>query len=167
MTLVYLLLGFAGITGAAIAKDSFVKLEAPKIEASEKQSSAAVQSFYLQIYQIRCSTDLPLLILAIGFFTGTHQGPFFLPAALRATQVITKKHILNANNAFEVRCWASYYAYQSRNDCQEAGNSNSPGRFQPLPLFVIHPKIFLGVLPGLLFFCLANGFTALLCYNCG
>ena len=36
MTLVYLLLGFAGITGAAIAKDSFVKLEAPQIEASEK-----------------------------------------------------------------------------------------------------------------------------------
>ena len=36
MTPVYLMLGFTGLTGAAIAKDSFVKLEAPQIEASEK-----------------------------------------------------------------------------------------------------------------------------------
>jgi hypothetical protein len=36
MTLVYIMLGFTGLTGAAIAKDSFVKLEAPAVEASEK-----------------------------------------------------------------------------------------------------------------------------------
>jgi hypothetical protein len=36
MTLVYLMLGFTGLTGAAIAKDSFVKLEAPSLKASEK-----------------------------------------------------------------------------------------------------------------------------------
>jgi len=36
MTLVYLLLGFAGITGAAIAKDDFGKLEAPHTEASKE-----------------------------------------------------------------------------------------------------------------------------------
>jgi hypothetical protein len=30
------MIGFTGLTGAAIAKDSFVKFEAPKIEASEK-----------------------------------------------------------------------------------------------------------------------------------
>ncbi len=29
MTLVYLLLGFTGLTGAAIAKDEYAKLEAP------------------------------------------------------------------------------------------------------------------------------------------
>jgi hypothetical protein len=36
MTLVYIMLGFTGLTGAAIAKDSFVKLEAPAVKASEK-----------------------------------------------------------------------------------------------------------------------------------
>ena len=36
MTLVYILIGFTGLAGAAIAKDSFVKLEAPVLEASEK-----------------------------------------------------------------------------------------------------------------------------------
>ena len=36
MTLVYLMIGFTGLTGAAIAKDSFVKLEAPGLEASEE-----------------------------------------------------------------------------------------------------------------------------------
>ena len=36
MTLVYLMIGFTGLSGAAIAKDSFVKLEAPRIEASKK-----------------------------------------------------------------------------------------------------------------------------------
>ena len=36
MTLVYLMLGFTGLAGAAIAKDSFAKLEAPELEASEK-----------------------------------------------------------------------------------------------------------------------------------
>lgn len=36
MTLVYIMLGFTGLTGAAIAKDSFVKLEAPAVAASEK-----------------------------------------------------------------------------------------------------------------------------------
>jgi hypothetical protein len=30
------MIGFTGLTGAAIAKDSFVKFEAPKIEACEK-----------------------------------------------------------------------------------------------------------------------------------
>ena len=32
MTLVYLLIGFAGLAGAAIAKDDFVKLEAPEVK---------------------------------------------------------------------------------------------------------------------------------------
>lgn len=36
MTLVYLLLGFAGLTGVAIAKDEFEKLGAPSEEASSK-----------------------------------------------------------------------------------------------------------------------------------
>ena len=36
MTLVYLLLGFAGLTGVAIAKDEFEKLGAPSVEASSK-----------------------------------------------------------------------------------------------------------------------------------
>ena len=36
MTLVCLLLGFAGITGAAIAKDDFAKFEAPNKEASKE-----------------------------------------------------------------------------------------------------------------------------------
>ena len=36
MTLVYVMIGFTGLAGAAIAKDSFVKLEAPRIEASKK-----------------------------------------------------------------------------------------------------------------------------------
>jgi|SaaInlV_120m_DNA_3_1039746.scaffolds.fasta_scaffold00009_23 hypothetical protein len=36
MTLVYLMIGFTGLAGAAIAKDSFAKLEAPGLEASEK-----------------------------------------------------------------------------------------------------------------------------------
>ena len=36
MTLVYLMIGFTGLAGAAIAKDSFVKLEAPRTEASSK-----------------------------------------------------------------------------------------------------------------------------------
>ena len=31
MTLVYLLLGFTGLAGAAIAKDDFVKLKAPEL----------------------------------------------------------------------------------------------------------------------------------------
>jgi hypothetical protein len=38
MTLVYLLLGFTGITGAAIAKDEFAKLEAPKEKSSKALS---------------------------------------------------------------------------------------------------------------------------------
>ena len=38
MTLVYLLIGFTGITGAAIAKDEFAKLEAPKDKSSEALS---------------------------------------------------------------------------------------------------------------------------------
>ena len=36
MTLVYLMIGFTGLAGAAIAKDDFVKLEAPGMDASEK-----------------------------------------------------------------------------------------------------------------------------------
>jgi hypothetical protein len=36
MTLVYILIGFTGLAGAAIAKDDFVKLEAPGMDASEK-----------------------------------------------------------------------------------------------------------------------------------
>lgn len=36
MTLVYLMIGFTGLAGAAIAKDDFVKLEAPRMDASEK-----------------------------------------------------------------------------------------------------------------------------------
>jgi hypothetical protein len=36
MTLVYILIGFIGLAGAAIAKDDFVKLEAPKLGASDK-----------------------------------------------------------------------------------------------------------------------------------
>jgi len=36
MTLVYLLLGFAGLTGVAIAKDEFDKLGVPDTKASSK-----------------------------------------------------------------------------------------------------------------------------------
>ena len=36
MTLVYLMIGFTGLTGAAIAKDDFGKLEAPHSEASKE-----------------------------------------------------------------------------------------------------------------------------------
>jgi hypothetical protein len=36
MTLVYILIGFTGLAGAAIAKDDFVKLEAPRMDASDK-----------------------------------------------------------------------------------------------------------------------------------
>jgi hypothetical protein len=36
MTLVYILIGFTGLAGAAIAKDDFVKVEAPSLEASKK-----------------------------------------------------------------------------------------------------------------------------------
>lgn len=36
MTLVYLLLGFTGLTGVVIAKDEFEKLGAPSEEASSK-----------------------------------------------------------------------------------------------------------------------------------
>jgi len=36
MTLVYVLLGFVGLTGAAIAKDELSKLEAPQKEVSNK-----------------------------------------------------------------------------------------------------------------------------------
>ena len=36
MTLVYVMIGFTGLAGAAIAKDSFVKLEAPRFEAPKK-----------------------------------------------------------------------------------------------------------------------------------
>ena len=36
MTLVYLLLGFAGLTGVVIAKDEFEKLGAPSVEASSE-----------------------------------------------------------------------------------------------------------------------------------
>ena len=36
MTLVYILLGFAGVTGAAIAKDDFARFEAPNKEASKE-----------------------------------------------------------------------------------------------------------------------------------
>ena len=36
MTLVYILIGFTGLEGAAIAKDDFVKLEAPRMDASDK-----------------------------------------------------------------------------------------------------------------------------------
>jgi hypothetical protein len=36
MTLVYILIGFTGLAGAAIAKDDFGKLEAPGMDASEK-----------------------------------------------------------------------------------------------------------------------------------
>ena len=36
MTLVYILLGFAGITGAAIAKDDFANFEAPNKEATKE-----------------------------------------------------------------------------------------------------------------------------------
>lgn len=38
MTLVYLLIGFTGITGAAIAKDEFAKLEAPAGKTSKALS---------------------------------------------------------------------------------------------------------------------------------
>jgi hypothetical protein len=36
MTLVYVLLGFAGLTGAAIAKDDFSKMRAPNKEVAKK-----------------------------------------------------------------------------------------------------------------------------------
>lgn len=36
MTLVYVLIGFIGLAGAAIAKDDFVTLAASKSEASDK-----------------------------------------------------------------------------------------------------------------------------------
>ena len=36
MTLVYVLLGFAGLTGAAIAKDDFDKMRAPNKEVANK-----------------------------------------------------------------------------------------------------------------------------------
>ena len=36
MTLIYLLLGFAGLTGVAIAKDEFEKLGAPSVDAPSR-----------------------------------------------------------------------------------------------------------------------------------
>lgn len=36
MTLVYILLGFAGLAGAAIAKDDLANIERPKSKGSEK-----------------------------------------------------------------------------------------------------------------------------------
>ena len=36
MTLVYILIGFTGLAGAAIAKDDFGRLEAPHSEASKE-----------------------------------------------------------------------------------------------------------------------------------
>jgi|TARA_X000001036_G_scaffold75305_1_gene66864 hypothetical protein len=36
MTLMYVLMAFAGITGAAIAKDDFAKMKAPKTTATKK-----------------------------------------------------------------------------------------------------------------------------------
>ena len=36
MTLVYVLIGFIGLAGAAIAKDDFANVKAPKIKASDK-----------------------------------------------------------------------------------------------------------------------------------
>ena len=36
MTLVYILIGFTGLAGAAIAKDDFANVKAPKFETSKK-----------------------------------------------------------------------------------------------------------------------------------
>ena len=36
MTLVYIMIGFTGLAGAAIAKDDFAKFEAPNKEASKE-----------------------------------------------------------------------------------------------------------------------------------
>ena len=36
MTLVYILIGFIGLAGAAIAKDDFANVNAPKLKISEK-----------------------------------------------------------------------------------------------------------------------------------
>jgi hypothetical protein len=36
MTLVYILIGFTGLAGAAIAKDDFANVKAPKLKASDK-----------------------------------------------------------------------------------------------------------------------------------
>jgi len=36
MTLVYILIGFTGLAGAAIAKDDFANLKSPKLKTSEK-----------------------------------------------------------------------------------------------------------------------------------
>jgi len=36
MTLVYILIGFTGLAGAAIAKDDFANVKAPKLKASKK-----------------------------------------------------------------------------------------------------------------------------------
>lgn len=44
MTLVYILLGFTGLTGAAIAKDEFAKLEAPNDKDSSELSGNHVTS---------------------------------------------------------------------------------------------------------------------------
>ena len=38
MTLVYLLIGFTGLAGAAIAKDDFAKLKAPEVKISNKKN---------------------------------------------------------------------------------------------------------------------------------
>ena len=35
MTLVYILIGFAGLAGAAIAKDDFANIKAPKLKNSD------------------------------------------------------------------------------------------------------------------------------------
>jgi len=35
MTLVYVLIGFAGLAGAAIAKDDFANIKAPKLKNSD------------------------------------------------------------------------------------------------------------------------------------
>ena len=115
MTLVYLMIGFTGLTGAAIAKDSFVKLEAPRLRLLRSRAHRSTELLFTDLPN-SCSTDLPLLILAIGFFTGTHQGPFFLPDKLSRADYrsLPKRMTLNANNAFEVWCWVSYYARQLR-----------------------------------------------------
>ena len=36
MTLVYILIGFSGLAGAAIAKDDFANVKAPKLKNSDK-----------------------------------------------------------------------------------------------------------------------------------
>jgi hypothetical protein len=44
MTLVYVLIGFAGLAGAAIAKDDFANVKAPKLRNTDIQKDANTAS---------------------------------------------------------------------------------------------------------------------------